>query len=206
VVRVTPRPLSSRGKSPRTHWIRGWVDPRAGLDDVEKKNVLTLPGLELRSFCRPARSQSLYRLRYPGSQCYLGVIFKCYALLYRVYQNSTAKVQDCTHTERGKKKVYDNMGPEMHNYRVIRSCNLRSSCRNVLFARIKMRDNGYNCYTSNHVANQFNVGGDGFLQMSFSLTIYALGSVPDTSDAPPKHYHPPYHTCNACSPVLLFCT
>jgi hypothetical protein len=50
-----------------THWIRGWVDPFAGLDDVEKKKFLTLPGLEIRPFSRPARSQSLYRLRYPGS-------------------------------------------------------------------------------------------------------------------------------------------
>jgi hypothetical protein len=25
-----------------THWIGGWVDPRAGLDDVEKRKFLTL--------------------------------------------------------------------------------------------------------------------------------------------------------------------
>jgi hypothetical protein len=43
------------------------VDPIAGLDDVEKRKFLTLPGLELRPLGRPARSQSLYRLRYPGS-------------------------------------------------------------------------------------------------------------------------------------------
>jgi hypothetical protein len=43
------------------------VDPRAGLDDVEKRTLLTLPGLELRPLGRPARSQSLYRLRYPSS-------------------------------------------------------------------------------------------------------------------------------------------
>jgi hypothetical protein len=43
------------------------VDPRAGLDDMEKKKFLTLPGLELRLLGRPARSQSLYLLRYPGS-------------------------------------------------------------------------------------------------------------------------------------------
>jgi hypothetical protein len=43
------------------------VDPRAGLDDVEKRKFLTLPGLELRPLRRPARSQSLYRLRYSGS-------------------------------------------------------------------------------------------------------------------------------------------
>jgi hypothetical protein len=43
------------------------VDPRAGLDDLEKRKFLSLPGLELRPLGRPASSQSLYRLRYPGS-------------------------------------------------------------------------------------------------------------------------------------------
>jgi hypothetical protein len=28
-----------------TQWIGGWVGPRAGLDDVEKRKFLTLPGL-----------------------------------------------------------------------------------------------------------------------------------------------------------------
>jgi hypothetical protein len=51
-----------------THWVRGWVGPNAGLDAVEKRKFLTLPGLELRPLGRPARSQSLYRLRYPGSK------------------------------------------------------------------------------------------------------------------------------------------
>jgi hypothetical protein len=55
-------------RAPVTHWIRGSVDPRAGLDDVEKRKSLTLPGLELRPFDFPARSQSLYRLRYPDSR------------------------------------------------------------------------------------------------------------------------------------------
>jgi hypothetical protein len=41
---------------PRTHWIGGWVDPRAGLDDVEKRKFLTPPRLELRPLGRPARS------------------------------------------------------------------------------------------------------------------------------------------------------
>jgi hypothetical protein len=39
---------------------------RAGLDDVEKRKFLFLPGLELRPLGRPARSQSLHRLSYPG--------------------------------------------------------------------------------------------------------------------------------------------
>jgi hypothetical protein len=52
---------------PVPNWIGGWVGPRAGMDDVEKRKFLTLPGLELRPLDRPARSQSLYRLRYPVS-------------------------------------------------------------------------------------------------------------------------------------------
>jgi hypothetical protein len=35
-------------RAPRTHWIGGWVDLRAGLDDLEKRKLLTLPGFELR--------------------------------------------------------------------------------------------------------------------------------------------------------------
>jgi hypothetical protein len=54
-------------KAPGTHWIGGWVDPRAGLDNVEKRKFLPLPGLELRPLSRPARSQSLYWLPYPSS-------------------------------------------------------------------------------------------------------------------------------------------
>jgi hypothetical protein len=46
------------------------MDPRAGLDDVEKRKFLTLPGLEFRPPGRPASSQSLYRIRYPGSSAF----------------------------------------------------------------------------------------------------------------------------------------
>jgi hypothetical protein len=59
---------------PGTHWIGGWVDPRAGLENVEKRKFLTLPGLELRLLGRPVRSQSLYRLRYPDLNCTCGNI------------------------------------------------------------------------------------------------------------------------------------
>jgi hypothetical protein len=52
------------------------VGPKAGLDDVGKRKFLTLPGLELRPLGRPARSQSLYRLRYPGSWTIILVYFK----------------------------------------------------------------------------------------------------------------------------------
>jgi hypothetical protein len=43
------------------------VGPRTGLDDMEKRKFLPLLGLELRPLGRPVRSQSLYRLPYPGS-------------------------------------------------------------------------------------------------------------------------------------------
>jgi hypothetical protein len=52
-------------KAPDTHWIGGSVGPRA--DDVENTKFLTLLGLEGHTLSRPVRSQSLYRLRYPGS-------------------------------------------------------------------------------------------------------------------------------------------
>jgi hypothetical protein len=42
------------------------VGPRASLDYVEKLKFLLPPGLELRHLGRPAHSQSLYRLGYPG--------------------------------------------------------------------------------------------------------------------------------------------
>jgi hypothetical protein len=44
------------------------VGQRAGLNDVEKRKFLPLLGLELRPLGRPGRSQSLYRLRYPGTR------------------------------------------------------------------------------------------------------------------------------------------
>jgi hypothetical protein len=62
-----PRPLYPRERAPGTHWIGGYVDTRAGLDELEKRKFLNLPGLELQDLGHSARSQSLYRLRYPGS-------------------------------------------------------------------------------------------------------------------------------------------
>jgi hypothetical protein len=71
-----PCRFSHGERAPGTHWIGGWVNPRSGLDDVEKRKFLTLLGLELRSLARPARSQSLHRLRYPGS------LLKCQVYKY----------------------------------------------------------------------------------------------------------------------------
>jgi hypothetical protein len=77
-------------RAPGTHWIRDWVDPRAGLDDLEKRKFLTIPGLELWPLSRPARSQSLYRLSYPGFslnalQIYTQLQYE--AVLYRTSSN-----------------------------------------------------------------------------------------------------------------------
>jgi hypothetical protein len=47
----------------------GWLGPLAGLDDIENREIVPLPRLELRHFGRPACSQLPYRLRYHGS-CY----------------------------------------------------------------------------------------------------------------------------------------
>jgi hypothetical protein len=52
------------GKRAGTDWIRSWVDPTAGLDDVEKRKFLILPGLEVRPLGYSSCSQPLYRLRY----------------------------------------------------------------------------------------------------------------------------------------------
>jgi hypothetical protein len=48
VVSFTPRSRFPRERAPGTHWIEGWVDLKADLDDFEKRQHLTLPGLELR--------------------------------------------------------------------------------------------------------------------------------------------------------------
>jgi hypothetical protein len=63
---LAPRPcrFTAGERASGTHWIGGWVDPRAGLGDVEKGKLLILPGLKLRPLACPAGSQSLYWLRY----------------------------------------------------------------------------------------------------------------------------------------------
>jgi hypothetical protein len=66
VVSFTARPLYGRGKSHRYPFYRGRVGPRAGLHDVE--NIFDSAGTRTLTFLgRPACSQSLYWLRYPGS-------------------------------------------------------------------------------------------------------------------------------------------
>jgi hypothetical protein len=46
--------LNSGERVSGTHWLWGWVDLRAGLDDLEKRKFLNLLGLELWPFSSPA--------------------------------------------------------------------------------------------------------------------------------------------------------
>jgi hypothetical protein len=55
---------------PGTHCTGGWVGPGAGLDRCRKSRSTGIRSPDL-----PARSESLYRLRYPGSRVYK-VIYK----------------------------------------------------------------------------------------------------------------------------------
>jgi hypothetical protein len=46
-----PCRFTPRERGPSTHWIGGWVGPRAGLDALEKKKkILPLPGFTHRKF------------------------------------------------------------------------------------------------------------------------------------------------------------
>jgi hypothetical protein len=62
-----PAALSPRERAPRYALDRRLGRPSAGLDDMQKRKFVTLPGLQLRPLGRPVRSQSLYRQRYRGS-------------------------------------------------------------------------------------------------------------------------------------------
>ena len=57
---ATPRPLYLR-ESPGYHFTGGWVWPRAGLDGCGKSHPTVIGSPD-----RPARCESLYRLRYPS--------------------------------------------------------------------------------------------------------------------------------------------
>jgi hypothetical protein len=59
-----PGRFTPRERAPSNQWIGDWMGPRTGLDDVEKRKILPLQGLELWTIGHSARSQSLYRLSY----------------------------------------------------------------------------------------------------------------------------------------------
>jgi hypothetical protein len=66
--RHAPAALYPRGKDPRYPLYRrlGGPQSRSGHRGY-RNNSLSLPGIEPRSLSRPARSRTLYWLRYPGS-------------------------------------------------------------------------------------------------------------------------------------------
>jgi hypothetical protein len=54
--------FTPKERGPTTQRVRIWVDPRACLDNTEKRKFWTLQGLELQPFGHPACSQSLSQL------------------------------------------------------------------------------------------------------------------------------------------------
>jgi hypothetical protein len=63
-------------RAPGARLIGGCVRPTACLDAGKRKNLLPVPGIELRPLLgRPARSQSLYRLSYPGTYTVLFLVY-----------------------------------------------------------------------------------------------------------------------------------
>jgi hypothetical protein len=85
--------LYSPWKNPRYPLDRS---PRASLDAVERRKIFPLLGLELQPLGRPARRNSLYRLRYPKSfSTYGGKIIRyneapvAHAVCKAVYSNTT---------------------------------------------------------------------------------------------------------------------
>jgi hypothetical protein len=58
-----PGSFTPRERARNTHCIGSWVGLRAGLDDVEKQNFLTLPGHKLWALSLPLHSQAPYGLR-----------------------------------------------------------------------------------------------------------------------------------------------
>jgi hypothetical protein len=60
-----PGRFTPKERDPGTHWIGGWVGPRASLDVMSKRKITS--SRQESKPDRPARSQSLYQPSYPGS-------------------------------------------------------------------------------------------------------------------------------------------
>jgi hypothetical protein len=64
VLSLTPGRFIPGDRAAGTRQIGGSVGHKINLDDVERRTIFPRPGLKLQLLGRPARSQSLYRLRY----------------------------------------------------------------------------------------------------------------------------------------------
>jgi hypothetical protein len=71
VVSSRPRPFYPRGKSICYPLYMRFGEPQSRSGRRGEEKLLTLSGLELRPLGHPARSQSLYRRRYPDVRLYL---------------------------------------------------------------------------------------------------------------------------------------
>jgi hypothetical protein len=85
-----PGRFTPRENSPGTHWIGGWVDPRAGLDDGEK--ILNPTGSRTPTLCRPASRYTDYAIPAP--------IFIMYGPVFVLVRSSTFRIE--------REKIYCN--------------------------------------------------------------------------------------------------
>jgi hypothetical protein len=86
-----PGCFTPRKEPQGTHWTGSCMGPRTGLENAKRRKILPLPGLEIRGFGRPARSQPLSRLRFitrhlqSGESHYLPI--SCNTSIKCIYNN-----------------------------------------------------------------------------------------------------------------------
>jgi hypothetical protein len=108
------------------HWIGGWVGPRNGQDDIEKRKFLTLTRLELRPISRPTSSQSLYRLHYPGSRYYCSS--GTFSIIYFAKAFKALFLADDTHWPSLRLSPYQR---HYFSYSTSKSCNIPNIWRKI---------------------------------------------------------------------------
>jgi hypothetical protein len=80
-LQFTPLPFyPPREKVPGTRWIRGWLFPRADLDDVDKRKFLILLGLELRPSLLSSMQLVTMQTELSRILIHKGIIICCFLL------------------------------------------------------------------------------------------------------------------------------
>jgi hypothetical protein len=95
VVIFTSRPLYPRGKSPWFPLDRRLGGPQNRSGRHGEKKILAPTGTRTPTSGRPARSQSLYRLSYPGSLCMFRAIQNVVMISVRLSQDSPLAADLC---------------------------------------------------------------------------------------------------------------